>query len=232
VTGSNTTIRRSAIYGPGGRYQFMSYQQIGVTLEDVIIRTDGGWGEGGTSCTEWEPNAPLNAYDSNDFACINCITFDGIVTATGETETLGGLGVNCHGSASGALFENSLVAGMGSSLAAARFYADGNGSCANVTLRDVYARAYTRNVNGTTTVERGTFTDLCAAWDGSVQLVDSRVGGNQGCSGSTTGAGASITLNASFLDNPRWRREMCDSVTRGWCGTDLTLSEYLRGLLP
>jgi len=234
ASGSYTTIRRSAIYGPGGRYQFLGYQQTGVTLEDVIIRSDGGWGET-TDCNEWEPNAALNSYDSNDFICIGCILFDGIKTAGSASETLGGIGVNCHGTASGMLFENSMsINSQGG------FYADGNGTCADVTVRNSAtidgARGYgiIRNVGGTTTAENFTTNGNCGVWTGSLQLVDSHVEGSvSGCSGSTSGAGATIQLNASFLDSSRWRQEMCTDagVTRGWCGTSMTLSEYLQDFL-
>jgi hypothetical protein len=68
-------------------------------------------------------------------------------------------------------------------------------------------------------------------WTGTVLLVDSSVsGGNDGCSGSLAGTGGSPTLDADFLGWARWRRELCDlaSVTRGWCGTSLSLLEYLQ----
>ncbi|MEZ4273054.1 MAG: hypothetical protein R3C68_16965 [Myxococcota bacterium] len=33
-------------YGEGGRYSVLAWRQDNVYLEDVIIRMDGGWGEG------------------------------------------------------------------------------------------------------------------------------------------------------------------------------------------
>jgi hypothetical protein len=233
---SNTTVRRSAFYGRGGRYLLMVYEETGVRLEDVIFRSDGGWGEAGSSCTESEPTAALNNYNSSNFTCIGCILFDGINRAHGSAEVLGGLGVNCHNSSSNMLFENSLIVNS-----RAGFYAEGRGTCDSVVVRNSAVLAsgsasgnrwgYNRNVSGKTNLVNFTSDGFCSAWDGSNVLTDSKVSGPiNGCTGPTDGAGASITLNTSFLDNPRWRREMCEEagVTRGWCATTKTLSEYLQ----
>jgi Bacterial Ig-like domain (group 2) len=231
---SNTTVRRSAFYGRGGRYLLMIYEETGVTLEDVIFRSDGGWGEAGSGCTEYEPTAVLNNYNSSNFTCRGCILFDGITTAHNSSEVLGGLGVNCHNSSAVMLFENNLIVNS-----RAGYYAEGRGSCDGVTVRNSAALAsgsannrwgYNRNVGGKTTLVNFTTDGFCSAWDGSNTLVDSKVDGQiNDCAGPTDGVGATITLNASFLDNPRWRREMCDEagVTRGWCATNMKLSEYL-----
>jgi hypothetical protein len=232
---SSTTIRRSAFYGRGGRYLFLVYEETGVVLEDVIFRPDGGWGEGGSNCTEFEPTAALNNYNSSTFTCVGCILFDGLVTAHSSSEILGGLGVNCHNTSSIMLFENSLVVGS-----RAAFYAEGNGTCDSVVVRNSAALGsgsgsgnrwgYNRNVGGKTNLIRFTTDGFCYAWDGTNVLSDSKVSGPiDGCTGPTNGAGASLTLNTAFLDNPRWRREMCDEagVTRGWCGTSTSLSQYL-----
>jgi hypothetical protein len=231
LAGSNTTIRRSAFYGRGGRYLLLPWHVSGVVLEDVIFRTDGGWGDGGAGCTGYEPNAALNNYDSPDFTCIGCILFDGIVTAGSTSETLGGLGGGGHLTTSGALFENSLIVNS-----AGGFWQDGMGAWNNVTIRNSAALNATtwglkRNLIGTTTVVNFTTNTNCGVWTGSIQLSNSRIGGtNDGCSGGATGAGASLQLNTTFLDSPRWRQEMCTDagVTRGWCGTTKTLSEYLK----
>jgi hypothetical protein len=233
---SNTTIRRSAFYGRGGRYLLMVYEESGVRLEDVIFRSDGGWGEAGSSCTESEPTAVLNNYNSSNFTCLGCILFDGITRAHSSAEVLGGLGVNCHNSSSTMLFENSLIVNS-----RAGFYAEGRGTCDGVVVRNSAALAsgsgsgnrwgYNRNVGGKTDLVNFTTDGFCYAWDGSNVLTDSKVAGPvDGCTGPTNGAGASITFNTAFLDNPRWRREMCEEagVTRGWCATSMTLSEYLK----
>lgn len=231
TVGSNTTVRRSAVYGPGGRYQVLVYQKTTVTLEDVIIRSDGGWGVGSSGCTEFEPNAALNSYDSSDFTCLRCILFDGITEADdNSSEVLGGLGVNCHEDNTNMLFENSLTVNS-----RAAYYAEGNGSCDAVVVRNSAAfgngsnGGWTRNVSGRTDLINFSSDRDCRSFKGTTVLTDSEVSGSDGCTGSTSGAGAAITLNTAFLDNPRWRQEMCTdaAVTRGWCGTNLPLSEYL-----
>lgn len=226
--GSNVTIRRSAFYGPGGRYLLLSWQQQGLTVEDAIFRQDGGWGQG-ASCNGWEPTATLANYDSPDFECVGCIAFDGIITVTSESEPLGGLGVNGHNSTSNSLFENSLIVNN----QAGGFWYDGNGTVGNA--RVVNSAAYgvvwgiNRNVNGTTIATNFTTDAQCGNWKGSTQLVNSKIAGQSWCSGSTSGAGANIQLNTAFLNNPRWRTELCAGVSRGWCGTSQTLSQYLSG---
>jgi hypothetical protein len=231
--GAGTTIRRSAFYGRGGRYQVLAYQVSGVTLEDVIIRSDGGWGmpqpDNATGCSEYEPNAALNFYDSSNVSCTRCVLFDGISEADESSETLGGLGVNCHESADDQVFESCLiVASQGG------FYADGNGSCGatSVTNSASYGTEWgiRRNVGGTTTATSFTTDGSCGAFDGEVTLVDSNIQGqNSGCSGSTSGAGGMPALDVAFLDAPRWRKELCTDAgeTRGWCSTPLSLSQYL-----
>ena len=230
LAGSNITIRRSAFFGPGGRYLLLGWRVSGVTLQDVIFRTDGGWGEGSSGCSGFEPNAAFNAYDSPGVVCLRCILFDGIVTAN-SSETLGGLGANCHLSVAGVLFDDNVIVNS-----AGGFWADGLGTCDTVVVRNSAAFQSTewgvkRNVQGTTTVLKFTTDANCGAFKGTITLIDSKVGGvNSGCGGSTSGAGASVELNTPFLDNPRWRREMCDEagVARGWCGTSLSLSAYLQ----
>jgi hypothetical protein len=230
LIGSNTTIRRSAIYGRGGRYQVLAYQVSNVTMEDVIIRSDGGWGQGGSGCTEFEPNAAMNFYNSNGLTCRGCILFDGITQADGSSELIGGLGVNCHITSGNSTFENSLIVNSQRG-----FWADGLGTCnsQNIINSASYASdpwGFTRNVQGTTTLTNFSTDGNCGGFKGNTTLVNSKVtGSNSGCSGGTNGAGATLALNTTFLNNPRWRQEMCTDagVTRGWCGTALTLSEYL-----
>ena len=232
ATGSNVTIRRSAFYGKGGRYQVLVYQQSGVTLEDVIIRSDGGWGQA-SGCSGNEPNAALNFYNSSNVTCSGCILFDGITEAT-SSELLGGLGVNCHNTSSGMLFENNVTVNS-----VGAYWAGGNGACNNVVIRNSVARgnhsayglwAYVHNVVGTAQLVNFTSDGGCANYKGSTTLTDSKVGSEDGCTGSMNGVGASVTLNTTFLDDPRWRQEMCTDagVTRGWCSTTKTLSEYLK----
>jgi hypothetical protein len=230
---ANTTVRRSAFYGRGARYQLLIYQQSGVRLEDVIFRSDGGWGQGSSTCTEFEPNAVLNNYNSSNFTCIGCILFDNITQAHNSSEVLGGLGVNCHNTSSTMLFENSMIVNSN-----AGFYTEGMGTCNQVTIRNSVANdndspfglwGYNRNVNGSTALINFTTDGFCNTFNGSSTLTDSQVAVLNGCTGSTNGAGATMTLNTAFLNNPRWRKEMCTDagVTRGWCATTVSLSEYL-----
>jgi len=232
TVGSNTTIRRAAFYGPGGRYLLLAYQVTGVTLEDIIFRRDGGWGAGGSGCTVYEPTAGLNLYDSSSSGGKGLVVFDAINQAHSSAEDLGELTVNCHGTCTGNWFHDSLVKGA---LSGAYKY-EGNGAVNSAAIVNSVAKGgpygLTRNVAGKTTATNVTLQgsiSACAVWGGAVDLVNSSLQGINSCGGNGNGAGASLQLNTSFLDNPRWRQELCTAqgVTRGWCGTSLPLSTYL-----
>jgi hypothetical protein len=232
LAGSSTTIRRAAFYGPGGRYQLLIYQQTGVVLEDVIFRRDGGWGAGSSACTEFEPTAAVNIYDSSNSGGTGVVVFDSVSDADSSAEDLGELTVNCHAACTGDWWRSSLVKNPISGA----FKYEGMGTVANAEITNSVAKGgpygLTRNVAGTTTATAVTLQGsaaACAAWKGAVNLTNSSLQGTNDCTGSGSGTGATLQLNTAFLDDPRWRDELCtgQSVTRGWCGTALPLSQYL-----
>ncbi|MBL8744469.1 MAG: hypothetical protein JNK04_25350, partial [Myxococcales bacterium] len=166
-------------------------------------------------------------------SCTRCVLFDGVFDGDASTsETLGGLGVNCHGSATNESFADSLiVASQGG------FYAEGNGSCGDTQITNSASFGpewgVKQNVGGVTTATSFTTDGNCGAFDGEIDLVNSEImGQNNGCTGPTNGAGGMPALDTAFLDAARWRKELCDDagVTRGWCATDMSLSAYLASL--
>ncbi|MDH4094776.1 MAG: hypothetical protein OEV81_08305 [Betaproteobacteria bacterium] len=219
----NVIVRRSAFYGKGGRYLLLVYQSSGVKVEDSVFRPDGGWNE---DCSgKVEPNAGLAFYNSNDVSCAGCVLIDGLKPP--GSEHLGGLGVNCHVSARNAVFDRSVIVNSPRG-----FFAEGNGTCDSVKIKSSVAAggdyASNRNVSGETAIVGSTLIGNCGGWKGSTTLTGSRVTGSvSGCSGSKVGAGAELRLNTRFLDDPRWRRELCATESRGFCSTKGTLSGYL-----
>jgi hypothetical protein len=216
VVESNTKVYESAFYGRGGRYLLLAYKQSGgIVVQDAIFRPDGGWGQSGTGCSESEPHAAYNMYDTEGFAITRAIVLDAISEASGS-ENLGGQVVNTHESHSAVGTISQSVITMSGDYG--RFASEGLGSH-NVTITDSVARkntasyGMTRNVNGTTTATR---------FD-----TDKTVGQFKGTVNRTTGA--NISLNGAFLNDPRWKKEMCTDagVTRGVCGTTEAIGAYV-----
>jgi hypothetical protein len=220
--GSNTKIYDSAFYGPGGRYLLIAYQMNGgIVLQNVIFRPDGGWGKGGSSCTEWEPHAAYNMYDTEGFDITGAILVDAISEADGSTsENIGGQVVNTHQShANVGTIRQSVVTTSGEY---GRFASDGLGSH-NVTIIDSVAKAngmdvgLSRNCGGTTTATRFDTDASIGSWKGTINRTP----------------GANPTLNLTFLNDSRWKKEMCTDagVTRGFCGTSMNLGDYIANKL-
>ena len=94
LMGSNTKIYDSAFYGRGGRYLLLAYEQKGgIVVENAIFRPDGGWGQG---CSESEPHAAYNMYDTEGFSITGAVVVDAISDADGASENIGGQVVNTH----------------------------------------------------------------------------------------------------------------------------------------
>lgn len=220
LMGSNTKIYESAFFGRGGRYLLLAYHQHGgIELENVIFRPDGGWGQT-DSCNENEPIAAYNMYDSEGFSITGAVLVDAISDASGGAENIGGQVVNTHESwGNVGTIRQSVITASGEY---GRFTSDGNGSH-SLTIIDSVAKAntigwgLTRNCGGTTTATRFDSDKAVAAWKGSINRT----------------TGANLTLNMNFLDDPRWKQEMCTDagVTRGFCGTSLNLGSYVAGKL-
>jgi hypothetical protein len=141
---------------------------------------------------------------------------DGISSAGSSSENLGGQVVNTHENHGNVgTISQSVIAASGEY---GRFASDGNGSHSLTILDSVskansYSYGLTRNVAGTTTATR---------FD-----TDGQIGGFKGAINRTSGA--NLTLNGSFLNDPRWKTEMCTQagVTRGFCGTSMNLGDYI-----
>lgn len=220
LMGSNTKIYESAFYGLGGRYLLLAYQQNGgIVLQDVIFRPDGGWGQG-ASCNGSEPHAAYNMYDSEGFTISGAILIDAISTASGESENIGGQVVNTHQSHSNiGTISQSVITVSGNY---GRFSSDGMGSH-SVTITDSVAKGnslgwgLSRNCQGTTTATRFDTDQKAEAWKGTLNRT----------------TGANLVLNMSFLNDARWKQEMCTNagVTRGFCGTSMNLGNYVANKL-
>lgn len=216
LMGANTKIYDSAFYGRGGRYLLLAYQEKGgITLENIILRPDGGWGQG-SSCTGYEPHAAYNMYDTEGFTITGAIVVDAISDADGSSENIGGQVVNTHQSHSNVgTISQSVITASGQY---GRFVSDGNGSH-NLTIVDSVAKGnsfewgLSRNVSGTTTATRFDSDKKMEAWKGTLSRT----------------AGAKVVLNSAFLNDTRWKREMCTDagVSRGFCGTSQNLGDYV-----
>jgi hypothetical protein len=222
LMGSNTKIYDSAFYGRGGRYLLLAYEQRGgLVVQNAIFRPDGGWGQG---CSESEPHAAYNMYDTEGFTITGAIVVDAISDAEGGSENIGGQVVNTHQSHGNVgSISQSVITASGSY---GRFSSDGMGSH-SVTITDSVAKGNTfewglsRNCGGTTTATRFDSDKKMEAWDGSLN----RTGG------------ANVVLNGSFLNDARWKREMCTDagVTRGFCAGSQSIGDYVAskaGLAP
>ena len=216
IVGSNTKIYNSAFYGLGGRYLLLAYQQNGgIVLQDVIFRPDGGWGNG-SSCNGWEPHAAYNMYDTEGFTITGAILVDAISTASGESENIGGQVVNTHQNHSNVgTISQSVITTSGNY---GRFASDGGGSH-NLTITDSVAKGssfdwgLTRSIQGTTSATRFDSDKKVESWNGSINRT----------------TGANFVLNSTFLNDPRWKQEMCTDagVTRGFCSGSALLGDYV-----
>jgi hypothetical protein len=215
LVGANTKIYNSAFYGKGGRYLVLAYQVNGVYLENVILRPDGGWGQS-ASCSEYEPHAAYNMYDSEGFSITGAVLVDAISDADGSSENIGGQVVNTHNThAAVGTISQSVITTSGEY---GRFASDGNGSH-NVTITDSVAKGssfsygLTRHCGGTTTATRFDTDKSIGEFSGSINRT----------------SGASIKLNFGFLNDTRWKREMCTDagVTRGFCASTQNVGDYV-----
>ncbi|MGD2171822.1 MAG: hypothetical protein PVF80_06945, partial [Gammaproteobacteria bacterium] len=219
VAGNNTIIRDSAFYGLGGRYLFLAYHANGIQIENAIFRVDGGWGES-SGCNEFEPNAALNFYDTSNALCDGCVNIDQNPSAGSSSENLGGLGINAHTTnlCFAVEIRNSVdFNGDG-------FWAGGNGRCNPLYNNSKGNMNF--NLSGTATVADSTGR-VCNSWNGGVNSVNSDMSSGN-CSSS--GAGVALNLDKQFLDDPRWRNEMCggfSSRSDGWCSSGMALSDYV-----
>jgi len=213
LIGSNTKIYQSAFYGRGGRYLLLAYEERGgIVIEDVIFRPDGGWGQG-SGCSGAEPHAAYNMYDTEGFSIKGAIVVDAISEAQGS-ENIGGQVVNTHNSHTNVgTISHSVITASGDY---GRFASDGRGSH-NVTILDSVAKGnsfqygLTRNVSGTTTATRFDTDKEVGAWKGSMNRT----------------SGSNLQLNMTFLNDSRWKSEMCAGVTRGFCAGTQGIGSYV-----
>ncbi len=218
LIGSNTKIYESAFYGRGGRYLALAYEVSNVLMENVILRPDGGWGQGSSSCTGSEPHAAYNMYDSEGITIKGAIVVDAISEANSSSENIGGQVINTHSSHSNVgTISQSVITASGNY---GRFSSDGNGSHSvsivdSVSKGNTMAWGLSRNCSGTTTATRFDSDKKMEAFKGSLNRTP----------------GANLQLNYTFLNDARWTREMCADagVTRGFCGSGRGLGDYVAG---
>lgn len=216
LIGPNTKIYESAFYGRGGRYLALAYKVSNVLMENVILRPDGGWGQGSSGCTEFEPHAAYNMYDSEGFSIKGAIVVDAISEAHNSSENIGGQVINTHESHSNVgTISQSVITSSGEY---GRFSSDGNGSH-SVSIVDSVSKGntmewgLTRNCAGTTTATRFDSDKKMEAFKGSLNRT----------------AGANLQLNYTFLNDARWTKEMCADagVTRGFCASGKRMGDYV-----
>ena len=221
LIGSNTTIRKSLFHGPGGRYLFLAYQVSNVTMEDIILRPDGGWG-----LTEedhgFEPHAACNFYDTTGVSVTRMVLFDPLSEAASGSELLGGIGINTHTEAGnvGTLAHLLTVDFSGGW----RYWSDGLGSH-DVTFSDAenyggnfeYGMTRGSQCEGTTTATRFD-TDA-----------NTPTGAFAGSINRTTGS--LLTLDETFLNEARWLTEI-KAVRVGNLGAVSSLVTYLNSFRP
>ena len=231
-------------YGLGGRYALLAYRTQNVVVRRAVLRKDGGWGLGGPSATEFEPEGVLNFYESLNGLCDHCVVFDSLKLSDDSAEALGGFLSVSNGAPDsvGTLFTASVAVNNEYK----GFAFEGGSSVTGARVEDSYAIANTygivANVVRTSdlTLERVAVIGNGGAGVASygvetVSLLDSIVRGNtgpdlDGVSGSTTGAGPS-PLDLSGFNSARIRAEFCRSATRGLCAGGTSFQEYLTGYL-
>ena len=235
---TNTDFIECAFYGGGGRYMLLCYQASNITLTDVIFRPDGGWGEGSSGCTAWEPNASWAFYESTGCTATRVVVLDGIVTAHSSSESLGGIAINSRSTTNNAgtctecVIVNNEQGG---------FTANGNGTANGTVFTDCAAvdavvssyYSFNHHVGGTSSVVRMLSNGSCGNWDGGVTHTNSLMTGGQssGCSGTLNGDGANITLNSDFLNEARWATEIKGERGGDWGTSGDSLSDYIQSYL-
>lgn len=220
VVGDDTVIRDSVFFGRGGRYLLLAYQVSGVRIENAIFRYDGGWGET-DGCNEYEPNAALNFYDTSHAVCTGCINFDQNNTASQTSELLGGIGVNAH--TEDRCFDVEISNSVDYN--GSHFWAEGNGRC-NPRFTRLNGN-FNLHLRGTAEI-RNSSGSICNTWRGDVVALDSQLG--SGNCAVDNGDESAVELDRKFLDDPRWRRELCGGFSNrvdGWCASEVNLSDYI-----
>ena len=155
-------------------------------------------------------------YDTEGFSITGAIVVDAISDAEGASENIGGQVVNTHQQHGNVgTITQSVITTSGEY---GRFASDGMGSH-SVTITDSVAKGNTfdwglsRNCGGTTTATRFDSDKKMEAWKGSLNRT----------------AGAKVVLNGGFLNDSRWKSEMCAGagVTRGFCASSQGLGDYV-----
>jgi len=155
-------------------------------------------------------------YDTEGFSITGAVVVDAISDADGASENIGGQVVNTHQQHGNVgTITQSVITASGEY---GRFASDGMGSH-SVTITDSVAKGNTfdwglsRNCGGTTTATRFDSDKKMEAFKGSLSRT----------------AGAKVVLNGGFLNDARWKREMCADagVSRGFCAGSQGLGDYV-----
>jgi hypothetical protein len=219
----------------------MAYRAERVTFRRIVARKDGGWGIGSSSATEFEPEGVVMFYESSETLCELCVVLDSLKLSHDSAEALGAIIHNSHDDAYSTNAELRGCIALDNDYSGLGF--EGNGRVNDARVIDTYvvgnaANGVTLNLSGggDVTFTRATVTgndgDGIADYSSvDVTLVDTLVSGNageqlRGVAGSSTGAGAS-SVDVSAFDGERIRRELCEGISRGFCGTSMTFAAYV-----
>lgn len=237
----NVELVDAIVYGLGGRYDVLVYRAVDVTLTRVVARKDGGWGLGSSTATEYEPEGVVIFYESSRTLCDHCIVLDSLKASHDSAEGLGALIVNTHelDLSDDCVIRSSVV--IDSAYSGITF--EGHGRVVRARVEDSWSsgnagNGATHNLGAGGDVTYRNVTVTSNAGDGianyaatAITLIDVLAARNagealRGVSGSSSGAGAP-PLDFTGFDEARIRAELCAGVSRGFCATSMTFSEYV-----
>lgn len=241
---SDVLLEDCLFHGLGGRYALLAYRTVDVVIRRAVLRKDGGWGLGGPSSTEFEPEGVLNFYESNRATCEQCVVIDSLKLSDDSAEDLGAFLSVSNGPPNSmqSLFSGCISANNGYK----GFAFEGNGSVTGARVEWSYSVGNSFGIVGNVVGASGLTFDRVAviasvsagvASYGSetVSLTNSIVRGSgganlDGVSGTTTGAGPG-PLDLGGFDSARIRAELCRSETRGLCASTVSFQAYLMTFL-
>lgn len=126
ITATNVLLEDAWFYGSGGRYNLLVWRSQNVVLRRIVSRRDGGWGLT-VAASEYEPNANIISYESQNVEIQNCLTFDDINDAHSSSERLGTVGFNGHETGSLANNQNHMRGCIIANNVGTGIFMDGNG---------------------------------------------------------------------------------------------------------
>lgn len=229
----NIEVTDAIVHGRGGRYDVLVYHASDVALTRLVARKDGGWSGDDQS----NPEGVVIFYESSRCVCDRCVVLDSI--SESGAEPLGGIIINSHDAKLSTDTELRASVVIDSNYPGITL--EGHGDVNDARIIDSYAsgnsgNGVTLNVGGDVTITRLTaiandgdgianYGDIAAS--SSDCLLRNNAGEDlRGVPGTTSGNGAAPIDFAGF-DQPRIRRELCASETRGFCGASLDFAEHV-----